>query len=232
VTTTNVPRRSLTLVPPLLVIALAGCTSKLDASRESFTRGMRAYLERRGDLCVGRPSWPIDVDTRAGAAAPNDALQLPVLERLGLATSTVLPVRVAGQATPFEARRYRLTAEGRAHYLDRRTRQPVSPDEPDVGRHADLCVLSLGLAKVERWEVQKDARPPTALVSYTYTVEAPAWASDAGFEKVFPAVARVRRGAGTAQLVEGFTLGPDGWTANELLPAAPAARPAAPQAAR
>jgi hypothetical protein len=66
-------------------------------------------------------------------------------------------------------------------------------------------------------------------VSYTYTVDAPTWTADAGFQRVFPAVARVLRGAGTAQLVEGFTLTPDGWAANELLPPA-AARPTAPQA--
>ena len=33
-------------------------------------------------------------------------------------------------------------------------------------------------------------------------------------------VDRVVRGAGSAQLAEGFTLTADGWVANELLPAA------------
>jgi hypothetical protein len=40
---------------------------------------------------------------------------------------------------------------------------------------------------------------------------------------VFPAVARLLAGDGKAELVEGFTLAPGGWIANELLPRAPAA---------
>jgi hypothetical protein len=213
----------------LLAAALGGCRSKADTSREDFTRGMQAYLAKRGDLCIGRPSWPIDITE--GTNIGSDALQLPVLERLGLVTSAVLPVRVGGEATPFNARRYRLTAAGRERYLDRGTRRPIAPDEPGAAQRADFCVAKLGLDRVESWEVQPGAAPTSAMVSYTYTVDAPAWTADPGFQKVFPAVARVVGGAGTAQLVEGFSLRPEGWTANELVPKVDAAPHAAPQAA-
>ncbi|MES1206268.1 MAG: hypothetical protein ABUS79_10065, partial [Pseudomonadota bacterium] len=103
------------------------------------------------------------------------------------------------------------------------------PDDPGVAAGADLCVVKLGLGDVQRWELQPQATPPSALVNYTYTVDAPGWTRDPGFQRVFPAVARVIRGAGTAQLVEGFTLTADGWTANQLLPrSAPALQAAAP----
>ncbi len=75
------------------------------------------------------------------------------------------------------------------------------------------------LDEVTRWEIQKAGASSTALVSYTYHVEAPPVARDPRLARVFPAVARVLGGAEHAELVEGFTLTPAGWTANELLPA-------------
>jgi hypothetical protein len=204
----------------LLTLAVA-CRAKVDPDRAAFERGMQAYLDRRGDLCVGRPRWPIDV--LPGAEGTADAIQLPVLEQLGLVTSTVIQVRDAGIATPFQARRYRLTSAGHRLYLDRETRLPASPDDARAPQRADLCLAKLTLDKVTHWQIQKDGAASTALVSYTYHAEAPAVARDPRLGRVFPAVARVLGGAGQAELVEGFTLTPAGWTANELLPRSPAA---------
>jgi hypothetical protein len=211
----------------LLAAVASGCRANTDAAvaaappeatAADFTRGMQAWVERRGDLCVGRPSWPVDVPE--GARLGPDPVQLPVLEHLGVVTSTVLPERRDGVATPFNLRRYRLTAEGRKHYIDRATRLAVSPEDPGAAAHADLCVLRLTLGQVTKWEVQLGPTP-TATVSYTYGVDAPAWVRDPSFKRAFPAIARLVAGAGTAELVEGFTRGPAGWTANELLPKTP-----------
>jgi hypothetical protein len=203
----------------LLTVAVA-CRPKIDAktdpTRAAFERGVQAYLARRGDLCVGRPRWPIDVPV--GAEGTADAVQLPVLAELGLVTSAVIDTRVGGAATPFQARRYRLTSAGHRLYLDRDTRRPAAPDDARAPERADLCVATLTLDKVTRWEIQKDGPAPTALVSYTYHADAPAVARDPRFGRVFPAVARLLSGDGKAELVEGFTLTPGGWTANELLP--------------
>jgi hypothetical protein len=212
-----------------LLAGAAGCGSKTEASRANFERGMRDYLAKHGDLCIGWRRWPMDVTDAQVAAGAPDALQLPELERLGLVSSTVLPVRDEGRTTPFEVRRYRLTAKGRQS-LERATHELVNPEDPTAPRRGDLCVAKVSLARVESWDLQSDAKPPTAVVSYTYGVEAPAWTADAGFRKVFPAVARLLGGAGTAQLVERFTLTADGWLANELLPGAQPPTPAAPQA--
>lgn len=215
----------------LALLAAVGCGSKTEASRANFERGLRSYLAKRGDLCVGWKRWPVDVTDAQLAAGAPDALQLPVLERLGIVSSTVLPVRDEGRATPFKLRRYRLTAKGRQSYWERATHDLVIPDDPTAWQRGDLCVAKLRLARVEGWDLGSGANPPTALVSYTYAVEAPAWTADEGFRKVFPAVARVLGGAASAQLVENFTLAPDGWVANELLPDAEPPRPRSPQAA-
>ncbi|HVT09195.1 MAG TPA: hypothetical protein VHO67_17160 [Polyangia bacterium] len=193
----------------------ASCRVKTDPTRAAFERGVRAYLEQRGDLCVGRSRWPIDVP--AGAEGTADAVQLPVLEQLGLVTSTLIQMRESGAATPFQARRYRLTSAGRRLYLDRGTRLPAAPDDAKAPERADLCFAALTLDRVARWEIQKDGAATTALVSYTYHADAPAVARDPRLGRVFPAVARLLAGEGRAELVEGFTLTPTGWIANDLL---------------
>ncbi len=208
----------------LLTLAVA-CRAKVDPTRADFERGVQAYLERRGDLCVGRPRWPIDLP--AGVEGTPDAIQLPILEQLGLVTSSVIQVRDAGAATPFQARRYRLTSAGHRLYLDRDTRLPAAPDDARAPQRADLCFARLTLDKVTRWEIQKEGATSTALVSYTYHADAPAVARDPRLGRAFPAVARVLAGAGKAELVEGFTATPAGWTANELLPRAAGAVQAA-----
>jgi hypothetical protein len=200
------------------LIALVTCRPKVDPDRAAFEGGLQAYLARRGDLCVGRPRWPIDVPV--GTEGTNDAIQLPVLEQLGLVTSTDIELRVDGAATPFHARRYRLTSAGHRLYLDRDTRLPASPDDARAPQRADLCFAKLTLDKVTHWEIQKEGPATTALVSYTYHADAPAVARDSRFGQVFPAVARLLAGERKAELIEGFTLTPSGWTANELLPRA------------
>ena len=225
---TNSSVKRLFLVACGLTVAVS-CRPKVDPTRAAFERGLQAYLARRGDLCVGRPRWPVDVPADAQGTA--DTIQLPVLEQLGLVTSTVLQLRVEGAATPFQARRYRLTSAGHRLYLDRDTRQPAAPDDARAPERADLCFASLTLDRVTRWEIQKEGTTTTALVSYTYHADAPAAARDPRLGRVFPAVARLLAGDGKAELVEGFTLTSSGWTANELLPreaGAPGAQAVAP----
>jgi hypothetical protein len=204
-----------------IVLLASGCARKNDSAR-AFTDGMKAYLAKRGDLCIGRSAWPVDVDAHETTAQSRDVVQLPVLDKLGLVESSRVTVDSMGMV---DAKRYRLTARGRAFYLDRATRRPAA--EPGEG--ADFCVARISLDKVVRWVVsERDAG--SAEVAYTYLVDAPDWARDPDFLRAFPAVARVLGGARHAELTEGFTLTKDGWIANELLPTAPAvaARPKPP----
>jgi hypothetical protein len=217
------------------LLLVGACRHRPDATAANlanFTAAMNAYLQSRGDLCIARAEWPVDVTLADFAARTRDAVQMPVLERLGLVDSAALSG--ASKVT-----RYRLTEKGRQQYLDRGTHRPVSAEGPNRG-DADFCVAHLTLDRIVGWEIHpgepkgesardleddpksaSHAAPPTdATLSYTFHVVAPAWTRDPAFERAFPAVSRVVRGDGVAQLTETLTLTPAGWTANELLPAA------------
>ena len=189
-----------------------------DALREGFRAGLEEYLHRRGDLCVDRPSWPIDVTDADRAAGSRDARQLPVLARLGVVEGHQVSRRSKDdpRAAPVAVTRYQLTALGGLSYIDRHTRKPVDPNDEEA--QPDFCMARLSLADVVGWELRpNDITPTSATVSYTYRADAPAWARDPEAERVFPAVARVLAGAGKATLTEGFTLTPSGWVADELV---------------
>jgi hypothetical protein len=209
--------------------------ARADALRAGFRAGLEEYLHRRGDLCVDRPSWPIDVTDADRAAGSRDARQLPVLARLGVVDGRQVSRRSKDdpRAAPVELTRYQLTELGRLSYIDRRTRRPVDPNDEDA--QPDFCMARLSLADIVGWELRpNDAAPTSATVSYTYRADAPAWTRDPEAERVFPAVARVLVGAGKATLTEGFTLTPSGWVADELVARseAVAARAGTPGGAR
>jgi len=189
-----------------------------DVTRESFRAGLEEYLHMRGDLCVDRPRWPIDVTELDRQQGSRDARQLPVLARLGVVTGRAVSVRSKddAHAAPTVVTRYELTALGRQSFLDRHTRKPVDPNDEDA--QPDFCMARLSLAAIVSWELRPNDKAPTgATVSYTYVVEAPAWAHDSEAERVFPAVGRVIQGARHATLTEDFTLTSMGWVANELV---------------
>lgn len=178
-----------------------------------LTGGMNAYLEKRGALCLGKTSWPVDVTRREFQLGSRDTLQLPVLEQLGLVSSSeaVSEVEGDGRRAVFPVRRYQLTDLGRRYTMTRRA--GGSPRE--VG---DLCAATLTLDKVLRWEPSGgEADRKQGVAIYTYKVDAAPWTGDPRIQRVFPVVAGVVRGAGSAQLREGFTLSPQGWVANDLL---------------
>ena len=214
--------RAALLVLSVLSVLLGACHAKHPfdpraASRENFTRGMLAYLAARGELCLGK-EFPLDVTEREFQLRARNAVQMPVLERLGLVTSRAATGQVTTEdgVLSVPVTRFELTPKGRQYY---RT-------EPALGKHAhgDLCVANLSLDKVVSWEVNdQDAR--SAVVSYTYHVDAAPWTSVPEIKAVFPAVDRVVTGAGKALLEEGFTLTNDGWVVNELMP--PEATPVA-----
>jgi hypothetical protein len=216
------------LLPPRLlrclavVAALAGCADKRAPTAANFARGVDDYLRVRGDLCLGlaRERWPIDVWPGSAAAHDRNAVQMPVLEKLGLVSSSNAVAQSTTEAgsTRVAVRRYQLTAAGRASYRER----PALAGGPGV---SDLCVAKLTLDKVVSWEaVERGGGRRGAVVRYTYRVEAAPWTGEPDARRVFPMVDRVVRGAGRAQLAEGFTLTPDGWVANELRVAARGAR--------
>jgi hypothetical protein len=236
-----------------LVLASAACAKKpqdvehltgaggprSDVTRDSFRAGLVEYLHMRGDLCVDKPRWPIDVAALDLQQGSRDARQLPVLARLGVVAGHAVTVRSKEdpQAAPRVVTRYELTALGRQSFIDRHTRKPVDPNDPnDDGAQPDFCMARLSLAEIVGWELRphepNDKAPTGATVSYTYAVEAPAWARDPEAERVFPAVGRVIEGARRATLTEDFTLTSTGWVANELVSRSEAVAARAPAGER
>jgi len=188
----------------LLATASVACQKKAAPAAPDFTAPLHAYLEERGRLCLGKETWPIDVTERDVAVGSRDAVQMPVLEKLGLVESS----NVAGDGTTASVIRYRLTPEGMRYYAPH--------GKPGEGQR-DLCVATLTLDKVVNVAFSKDeSGRSTALVSYTYKVDAAPWTRDPDAERAFPMVARVVHGAGSAQLEEAFSQAGTEWVPVEI----------------
>jgi len=205
-------------IVPLLL--LGGCGRKTDATRTSFEEGMRAYLERRGDLCLAKNRWPIDVSPRDVAIGTRDALQMPIFERLGLVRSSDATVDVIGDdgSIPVAVKRYELTEAGLRNYRSHEIGVNAAGERVAA---EDFCAAQLSLAKVVSWQLPAAVSPGDrqhAVVSYTYEVAAEPWARDPEIARALPLVARVVGGAGSMELEESFTLTPEGWVADDLLP--------------
>jgi hypothetical protein len=198
------------------VAGLAACSRATEPTAEALSAGLQTYLAQRGDLCLGKNDWPIDLTQREIDAGARNALQLPVLERLGLLRSTVAEVDVKDDnevAHHMKVRRYALTDSGRSYYLER---EQTQRDGHKI-RRGDFCAAKLSLDKIVRWELKGEGAQRQALVSYTYRIQAAPWTADAEVQKVFPVVAGVVRGAGSAQLQEAFRPTEAGWVAVDLL---------------
>jgi hypothetical protein len=148
---------------------------------------------------------------------------MPVLEKLGLVTSSsaVIEIRDEDQVSTSPGKRYRLTDEGRRFY---RTGGAPTTGENRRREQGDLCAAKLSLDKLIGWEVSGPREHPEAVVTYTYKADAAPWTREPEVQRVFPAVDRVVRGAGTAELKETFTLTSEGWVAVDLLGERPTAK--------
>jgi hypothetical protein len=200
-------------------LLLAACShNQHTLDRASVTKAMEGYFEKRGDLCLAKSEWPIDVAIEEGRSGSRNALQMPALERLGLVeSSSALVERSAesGSKSIAKVTRYRLTGSGNQYYL------PRAPHKyPSTNRYAtvdhDLCAAKLSLDTIVGWENPAASGPREAVVTYTYKVVPAPWTADAGVRQVFPVVANIIRGAGVLQLKETLVLSDGGWEAKDL----------------
>jgi DNA-binding PadR family transcriptional regulator len=174
----------------------------VEPGKPALTRAVTQYLSDHGDLCVGKFTWPRVVTAKDRETGTNDAVQLPVLERLGLVES-------AEVAASGPARRYSLTAKGRRYYLEKK-RMTLGLHGNPVEQDRDLCVARLSLDKVIKWTPpEQEQGHLETLVNYTYHIRSADWMSDPEARKVFPVVDRIIRGQGnllmavTVQLQDG-----------------------------
>jgi hypothetical protein len=202
----------------LCLIALCACTP--DASRENFTQGMNDYLAKRGNLCLAKSNWPIDVTPAEFAAGARNAVQMPVLQKLGLVSvsEAFVETKADNATAATKVKRYQLTESGKKYYLMRDELGTLASDGSKTSHQGDFCVAKLSLDKIVAWDppTNDNARKET-VVTYTYTVKAAPWLQDPDAKRVFPMVDRVVQGARVAQLQEAFALTKDGWVAKDLL---------------
>ncbi|WP_027210741.1 hypothetical protein [Burkholderia sp. WSM2232] len=206
----------------LSLIALtlfAGCHDKSqDANRENFTAAVKGFLEHHGHLCLAKYDWPIYVTPDDRANGTRDAIQMPVLEKLGLVAGKDMQVErvdADGKKITSMARQYQLTPEGQKYYLH--IPEVVATAVSRVTHPADFCAATLTLDKVVGWEkpIQLNGKTVTSVV-YTYKIDPAPWAKNADAQRVFPMIKRVVEGAGTMQLREGVYLTAHGWVADEV----------------
>lgn len=207
-----------TTISLIALVLLGGCHSKSEANMENFTNTINHYLSERGHLCVAKYDWPIYVTTDDQAAHSRDAVQMPVLEKLGLVKGTDMTVERKGEdgaKITAQARQYVLTDEGQKYYLH--VPIVVATATQKVTHPADFCVATLTLDKVVGWEKPqtRDGETRTSVL-FTYKIDPAPWTKDPDVRRVFPMVTRVIEGAGTMQLREGVRLTPDGWVAEEF----------------
>ena len=79
----------------VMCVAGASQASTTEPGPRQLNKAAARYLAEHGDLCMAKYTWPRDVTPADRAAHSNDAVQLPVLERLGLVESMLIPAPAA-----------------------------------------------------------------------------------------------------------------------------------------
>lgn len=178
---------------------------------KELTQAVQKFLADHGDLCLAMYTWPRDVTPEDREAHSNEALQMPVLEHLGVVQSTDVRTAAAGE-TPMigePTKRYSLTEKGQ-HYFLRKTRVTLDAHSEPETHDGDFCVAHLTLDKVVKWSPPEPVHDRMeTVVHYTYHIKYAPFLSDPEAQQVFPMVDRIVRGAGvltmtaTVQLRDG-----------------------------
>jgi hypothetical protein len=196
-----------TTLVTLLAVAAAHANVPAAPSQKSLKPAVRKYLEEKGNFCLGKFEWPIAVSDEDRKTGTNNALQMPVLEKLGLVVASDSP----GDPS---IRNYSLTEEGQKYYLTKQT-ITVNSAGQRIRHPGDLCPAKLELDKVVAWDPPSvvDGKTQTT-VKYTYRIaKAADWTQDPEVRKVFPMIARIIDSAGSQQLMQLFAWSNHGWVA-------------------
>ena len=135
---------------------------------------MERYLAEQGNLCLGKYDWPIEVSAHDIGVGTRDAVQMPVLEKLGLVVSSSIPAtgREGEPVRTAAVTRYALTEAGRKFYLNKSTTSAV-PGGAKVEHRGDFCAAKLSLDRIIGWdELKADAGRREMVVTYTYRIAA------------------------------------------------------------
>jgi len=196
----------------------AFCATSTTPNQRNLKAAMTRHLAKEGDLCVGKFNWPIDVNAHDVELGSRDAIQLPVMEKLGLVSSAnaFATIKVDETETTVPVTRYSLTDTGKKYYVNR-DMESLAPDGKKIVRQGDFCAARLSLNKIVKWDQPKTvAGTQETTVTYTYKIAAADWVNDPEMQKVFPMIDRVVKGEGSMQLKQRVRLTKAGWVAVSL----------------
>lgn len=163
-------------------------------------------LSKDGYVCLGKFDWPVVVSADDFVHGTRDAVQMPVLEQLGVvAGSTETPSLRSGEMA---VTRYTLTDAGRQYYLSRPT--PAAAGSAPSQR-SDLCPVHLSLDSVVSSQVNADSRQ--AMLTYTYKAAAADWMRTPEARRVFPMLDRLLGGESRLKMQQRFVRTNEVWTA-------------------
>jgi len=189
-----------------------------ELNNAALSSALQTYLVQQGDFCLGKFDWPIDVSAHDITIHTNNAIQMPVLEKIGLVSSSDSTAirKIDETDTTVPVRRYVLTAEGQKFYLQKPINS-VSPSGEKISHRGDFCAGKLSLDKVISWSAPHDVGDSQeTTINYTYKIAAADWTHNPQIRKAFPMLDRIVTGAGTLQLQQRARLTPSGWTAINL----------------
>jgi hypothetical protein len=200
-----------------MAVAIAASVMGVAAAQADSTTGagapgekdlapaVKAFLAQHGDLCLAWYTWPRDLTAEEQQGGLNEAVQMPVLERLGLVQSADVA------ATSGPVKRYSLTAKGQRYYLQKK-RTTLGLHGETQAHDADFCVAQLSLDKVVKWTPPEPLHGHVeTLVKYTYKVKSADWMNDDQARKVFPVVDRIIHGAGVMEMTATVQQQGDKW---------------------
>jgi hypothetical protein len=180
-------------------------------SSKDLVPAVKAFLADHGDLCLGWYTWPRDLTAAEQQTGMNEAVQLPVLERLGVVRSVEIAAPAVKEtvadgassrpvstqlASAAPTKRYSLTAKGKQYYLHKK-RITLNVHSQSEKHDADFCAAHLTLDKVVKWTPPETANGHLETAAqYTYHIKAADWMTDPEARKVFPVVDRIIRGEG------------------------------------
>jgi hypothetical protein len=182
---------------------------------KTLTPVLQNHLKEQGDFCLGKFEWPIDVSEADEVAKSRDALQMPVLVKLGLvsvATGGSALRKIDDAEIPVPVKRYDLTEAGKKFYLPKVA--VTGKVGVEVTHQHDFCAGKFSLDKIISIKpLSKKADNIVYTVSYTYQIAAAEWTHDADVQKVFPMLAKIVNGAGKFTLQQNFKQEGKNWVA-------------------
>ena len=196
-----------TTLATLFAVAAAQANVPAAPSQKSLKPAVRKYLEEKGNFCLGKFEWPIAVSDEDRKTGTNNALQMPVLEKLGLVVASDSP----GDPS---IKNYSLTEEGQKYYHTKQT-ITVNSAGQRIRHPGDLCPAKLQLDKVVAWDPPSVVEGKTqTTVKFTYRIaKAAEWTQDPDVRKVFPMIAKILDSAGSQQLMQLFVWSGHAWVA-------------------